>query len=154
MEPTIFKPRLKFKPPLKFFKFGHWTNNTSKKAVFINLCREINGNNPQELWRDHYLGGIIGEEIIGPNKVENGVKFKSKGYSEFLKDHFMPLYRNPNSKVKKLELQQDNAPWHASRENLTNSINNRSLEVIRRSRGYVGMWFHIEHFLYFILVEI
>ena len=23
MEPTIFKPRLKFKPPLKFFKFGH-----------------------------------------------------------------------------------------------------------------------------------
>ena len=24
MELTIFKPRLKFKPPLKFFKFGHW----------------------------------------------------------------------------------------------------------------------------------
>ena len=23
MEPTIFKPRLKFKPPLKFFKFAH-----------------------------------------------------------------------------------------------------------------------------------
>ena len=23
MEATIFKPRLKFKPPLKFFKFGH-----------------------------------------------------------------------------------------------------------------------------------
>ena len=23
MEPTIFKPSLKFKPPLKFFKFGH-----------------------------------------------------------------------------------------------------------------------------------
>ena len=23
VEPTIFKPRLKFKPPLKFFKFGH-----------------------------------------------------------------------------------------------------------------------------------
>ena len=22
-EPTIIKPRLKFKPPLKFFKFGH-----------------------------------------------------------------------------------------------------------------------------------
>ena len=25
MEPTIFKPRLKFKPPLKFFKFHLWT---------------------------------------------------------------------------------------------------------------------------------
>ena len=24
MEPIIFKPWLKFKPPLKFFKFGHW----------------------------------------------------------------------------------------------------------------------------------
>jgi len=23
VEPTIFKPRLKFKLPLKFFKFGH-----------------------------------------------------------------------------------------------------------------------------------
>jgi len=26
VEPTIFKPRLKFKPPLKFFKFGHRSN--------------------------------------------------------------------------------------------------------------------------------
>ena len=26
MEPIIFKPRLKFKPPLKFFKFGHCMN--------------------------------------------------------------------------------------------------------------------------------
>ena len=42
--------------------------------------------------KDHYLGGIIEEEIIEPNKVENGAKLKSKGYSEFLKDHFMPLY--------------------------------------------------------------
>ena len=25
MEQTIFKPRLKFKPPLKFFEFGHWS---------------------------------------------------------------------------------------------------------------------------------
>jgi len=24
VEPTIFKPRLKFKPPLKFLKLGHW----------------------------------------------------------------------------------------------------------------------------------
>ena len=28
MEPTIFKPRLKFKPPRKFFKFGHCTVST------------------------------------------------------------------------------------------------------------------------------
>ena len=24
---TVFKPRLKFKPPLKFFKFDHWRRN-------------------------------------------------------------------------------------------------------------------------------
>ena len=27
---TIFKPRLKFKPPLKFFKFGHWWSKPFK----------------------------------------------------------------------------------------------------------------------------
>ena len=37
MEPTIFKPRLKFKTPLKFFKFGHW----SLWAVFVNKNRCI-----------------------------------------------------------------------------------------------------------------
>ena len=31
---TIFKPRFKFKPPLKFFKFGHWK---------------------EEYWRNYYL---------------------------------------------------------------------------------------------------
>ena len=32
MEPTIFKPRLQFKPPLKFFKFGHWKLYFSYKS--------------------------------------------------------------------------------------------------------------------------
>ena len=38
MEPTIFKPRLKFKPPLKFFKFGHWCPD---KARFPSNCTRI-----------------------------------------------------------------------------------------------------------------
>ena len=33
VEPTIFKPRLKFKPPLKFFKFGHRLN----KVIYLEL---------------------------------------------------------------------------------------------------------------------
>ena len=37
MEPTIFKPRLKFKPALKFFKFGHQTLNF--KWLFI--CQKL-----------------------------------------------------------------------------------------------------------------
>ena len=28
VEPTIFEPRLKFKPRLKFFKFGLWVSKT------------------------------------------------------------------------------------------------------------------------------
>ena len=34
---TIFKPRLKFKPPLKFFKFGHWTFFWIKSRIFAKL---------------------------------------------------------------------------------------------------------------------
>jgi len=33
VEPTISKPRLKFKPPLKFFKFGHWLKKNLKPAI-------------------------------------------------------------------------------------------------------------------------
>ena len=36
MEPTIFKPRLKFKPPLKFFKFGHWRSKLDHKSKLEN----------------------------------------------------------------------------------------------------------------------
>ena len=57
----------------------------------------LNGNNPQERKRRqkggrgvHYLGWISGEEIIGPIKVEDCVKFRSKGYCELLEDHSMP----------------------------------------------------------------
>ena len=35
---TIFKPRLKFKPPLKLFKFGHWLGsfkNISSKSTKV-----------------------------------------------------------------------------------------------------------------------
>ena len=33
--------------------------------------------------KDSLSGGIIREEIIGPIKVEEGVKFQSKGYVSF-----------------------------------------------------------------------
>ena len=39
MEPTIFKPRLKFKPPFNFFKFGHRKafNGTLVNQTFSSL---------------------------------------------------------------------------------------------------------------------
>ena len=65
------------------------------------------------------LSWIIVEEIIGPIMVEDGVKFRSKGYCEFPEDHFMLWYRNLNSEVhKKLVFQQGNTPWHAFMENM------------------------------------
>ena len=44
MELTIFKPRLKFKPPLKFFKFGHWTPiaKTSTPTELLNVLGPVN----------------------------------------------------------------------------------------------------------------
>ena len=55
MEPTIFKPRLKFKPPLKFFEFGHraeafksWAQSIKKHIIIfsaeIQLIIEIKTN--------------------------------------------------------------------------------------------------------------
>ena len=41
-----------------------------------------------------FWAGIVGNEIIGPIKVEDGVKMRSQGYFQFLKDHFMPWYKN------------------------------------------------------------
>ncbi len=35
----------------------------------------------------HYLGRIIRVEISEPIKVQDGVKFQSKGFCEFLEDH-------------------------------------------------------------------
>jgi len=43
VEPTIFKPRLKFKPPLKFFKFGRWLHLFSDifNLQILTLCYQL-----------------------------------------------------------------------------------------------------------------
>ena len=126
------RPRLPVKPCLRslFWMFltgwRVWDCKKISKVFIKNYChailngpdgwakvRGLNCNKRQEGGRGvHYLGGIIREEIIGPIKVEDGVKFQSKGYCEFLEDHFMIWYRNLNSEVqKKLVFQHDNAPW-------------------------------------------
>ena len=56
--------------------------------------------------------------MIGPIKVEDGVKFLSKGFCELLEDHFMLLYIFLNSEVQKKLVFQKNAPRRASRENM------------------------------------
>ena len=57
MEPTIFEPRVKFKPMLKFFKFGLWNTificnsnkmfnleYTAKKKIIQKRCRSKRHN--------------------------------------------------------------------------------------------------------------
>ena len=38
---TIFKPWLKFKPPLKFFKFGHWLRNDNVAHLLGRLLHKF-----------------------------------------------------------------------------------------------------------------
>lgn len=60
--------------------------------------------------------GIIGEEIIGPYKVEEGVKMNSANYCAFLEKNFLPWFeRQDEARKQDMILMQDNAPSHASR---------------------------------------
>lgn len=60
--------------------------------------------------------GIVGHELVGPFKVEEGVKMNSKYYCDFLERNFIDwLDEQPLAKVKSLIFMQDNAPSHASK---------------------------------------
>lgn len=60
--------------------------------------------------------GIIGNELVGPFRVEDGVKMNSKSYCEFLDQYFFEwLDDQPIAKRRSLIFMQDNAPSHASK---------------------------------------
>lgn len=60
--------------------------------------------------------GIVGSELVGPFKVEDGVKMNSKSYCDFLEQNlFEWLDNQPLAKHKSLIFMQDNAPSHASK---------------------------------------
>lgn len=64
--------------------------------------------------------GIIGNEVIGPFKVEEGVKLNSVNYCAFLAQNFKPwLLAQNEDRKEKLIFMQDNAPSHASRYSKT-----------------------------------
>ena len=68
MEPTIFKPRLKFKPPLKFFKFGHWSDNFCEdQASFI-----------LDVWFQLFLQSMIAPRYI-QEKLNSSVDLQKIG---------------------------------------------------------------------------
>ena len=62
-----------------------------------------------------FWAGIVNDELVGPFKVENGVKINSETYCAFLKKNFLPWWKKAPAKVKKtLVFMQDNASSHAS----------------------------------------
>ena len=62
-----------------------------------------------------FWAGIKGDTIIGPFKVEAGVKIDSESYCELLNKYFTPwLEEQPLSLWRTMIFQQDNAPAHRS----------------------------------------
>ena len=60
-------------------------------------------------------GGIVGDCIIGPFKVDDGVKMNSVNYTKFLDKNFFKWYKAQTRSFKlKSMFMHDNAPSHAS----------------------------------------
>lgn len=63
-----------------------------------------------------FWSGIIGEDLLGPFKVPEGLKITSKTYTEFLKDNLEPWLDDlPLSRWRKLIFMQDNATSHSAK---------------------------------------
>lgn len=106
-----------------------------KNVIFTDECRAtldgpdgwasgwiLNGRQPGVRIRRQQGGGgvmfwagIKGDVIIGPFKVEPGVKINSASYCEFLNKYLLPwLEDQPLSLWRTMIFQQDNAPAHRS----------------------------------------
>ena len=60
--------------------------------------------------------GVIGNQVVGPFLVPDGLKMNSANYCSFLEANFLPWMNSQTDDVKQsLIFQQDNAPSHASR---------------------------------------
>jgi hypothetical protein len=65
-------------------------------------------------------GGIIGNELVGPFRVPEGVKLTSVTYCDFLKNALEPWMDDlPLSQLKKIIFMHDNTPSHAAKATTT-----------------------------------
>ena len=64
-----------------------------------------------------FWAGIVGEKLIGPFKVPEGVKITSDAYIAFLRKNFFPWYKTqPLSFKRKAILMHDGAPSHSAKK--------------------------------------
>lgn len=60
--------------------------------------------------------GIVGDKVIGPVRVKDGVKMNAESYCEMLQNHLVPWLHTQSPSVRKnLIFQQDNARSHSAR---------------------------------------
>ena len=63
-----------------------------------------------------FWAGIVGDNLIGPFRVPEGVKLDSQSYVKFLSDNFFAWYKSQSRSFKmKCIFMHDNAPARASR---------------------------------------
>ena len=62
-----------------------------------------------------FWAGLLGNTIVRPFKVPQGVKINSVNYCSFLSENFLPCYEQQlDDRKNTLVFMQDNAPSHAS----------------------------------------
>jgi len=82
---------------------------TGKEAPF-RLKRQQGGGGVM-IW-----AGILDNELVGPFRIEDGVKMNSETYCAFLERSFLPWLKKKRLALRKqIILMQDNAPSHASK---------------------------------------
>ena len=88
---------------------GGWISNGHRAPLRL---RRQQGGGGVLVW-----AGIIKNELVGPFRVEHGLKINSHTYCQFLKDTFIKQWdRKKSASFKKTMIfMQDNAPAHASK---------------------------------------
>ena len=154
------KPRVR--PPLKDVykkKRMEWAKNHMKvnfqTVLFTDECRATldgpdgwrrgwfckEGPRPHRIRRQQGGGGvmfwvaIIGNKLVGPFRVADGVKMTAKLYIDFIKEHLVPWHKKKNlSFRKKMVFMHDNAPSHAAR------LTTEYLQSVLGNHGKIMQW--------------
>ena len=72
---------------------------------------------------DIFWVGIVGNELVGPFRVEDGIKMTAIVYIDFLKKNFDPWHKSKNlAFCKKFVFMHDNAPLHAAQLSYLNKV--------------------------------
>ena len=88
-------------------------DNWQKGWVFKENKRPIKNFRQKQGGSIMIWAGIINDELVGPFRVPDGLKMTSKTYVKFLKEHFIPVYKNMNKND--FIFMQDNAPSHSAK---------------------------------------